>query len=132
MISFHLEYCALFWSPWLKKDLKELGQGKVKKRGAKIIKGLEHFSYEESLKSLGPLCLEKRQLSGYMMKVYKIMGIVETVAERSFFPLPKYKNRDIQWSWWAVDLECRKKEMLIYSVNDKCVISFQNDGLWHR
>ena len=47
----HLEYCVQFWAPQFTND-RDLLQG-VQQRVTKIIKGLEHLSYEERLSKLG-------------------------------------------------------------------------------
>lgn len=52
MVQSHLEYYVQFWPLYLRKHTTE--KGKVQKKGTKMIKGLQHLSYEELI------ILEKR------------------------------------------------------------------------
>ncbi|PKU36078.1 hypothetical protein llap_13622 [Limosa lapponica baueri] len=65
----HWKQIALFWVPQFKKD-KELFE-RVQWRATKMIKGLEHLSYEERLRDLGLFSLEERRLREDLINAYK-------------------------------------------------------------
>ena len=71
LVRLHLQYGVLAWGSQHRRDAELLGQ--VQRRAMKMIRGLEHLSYEERLREFGLFSLEEGRFQGDLIVAFKYL-----------------------------------------------------------
>jgi len=79
----HLESCVQLWGSQHMNDMDLLER--VQRRATKMIRGMEHLSYEERLRKLGLFSLEKRRLWGDLIPAFQYVKGAYKKAGKGLF-----------------------------------------------
>ncbi|KFO54209.1 hypothetical protein N302_00830, partial [Corvus brachyrhynchos] len=117
-----LEYCIQLWGPQPKRDIDLLKR--VQRTGTKMIRGMEHLSYEERLRELGLFSLENRRLQGDLLVAFQYLkGIYKKDGEGLFTRacIDRTRGNGLKLKESRFRLDIRKKSFTVRVVR-----------YWHR
>jgi len=89
----HLEYCCPIWNPHYTKDIK-LVEG-VRRHATKLVWDMKTLHYEERLKWLGLMHLDRRRARGDLLESFKIINGQYDLTLGTFLYLMMLEEEDI-------------------------------------
>ena len=100
----HLEYCIQAWSPYLRKNIDMVDS--IQRRASKLVAGLRHMTYEDRLKELNWIPINKRRLMLDLVEVYRLLHNIDSLRGHNLFELC-HENRTRGHNWKIRKPMCR-------------------------
>ena len=94
MIRPKIEYAAVIWSPYKKKDIRKLER--IQRAATKMVPELSDCTYEERLKEMALPTLESRRERGDLITMYKIVNHMEKIDRQDLVALEEAGGREIR------------------------------------
>ena len=98
LVSSQVEYGSVAWSPYTSRNIDKLER--IQRRGAKFILGQNDISYEDRLKWLNMLSLEKRR---YLFDVTFLYKALNGYLNIDLTPLLHFYSQDDPYKFRHVD-----------------------------
>jgi len=97
LVEPHLEYCCPIWNPHYIKDIILVES--VQRHATKIVWGMENLHYEERLKRLGLMLLDRRRVKSDLLETFKIINGYYDFTVDTFLNLMMLEEEDIAISY---------------------------------
>ena len=85
MVGLHLEYGNVIWHPMFRRDSVDIE--KVQRRATELIPEISHLPYDKRITAIQLPSLQHRWRRGDMIQNYKILNVIDRIANAVFFEL---------------------------------------------